>query len=106
MTLYTATFADHIITRNSDREYTHAWIVTLDGKITDKGFAGSEALARKAAAATLPKHISDRSKQLSRRIHKRLAQDKGMTLAAWYEEAAQRTNDAITARRIEVAAVN
>ena len=28
MTLYTATFADHIITRNTDRAYCHAWIVT------------------------------------------------------------------------------
>lgn len=50
-TAYTATLADGtVISRNSTREYSHAWAVTYQGR-TASGFAASEALARASANA-------------------------------------------------------
>lgn len=105
MTKYTAQFADHVITRNSDREYTHAWVVTDNGIIIYKGFSGSADLAHKAAAATMPRAITDKSKFNCKRTHKLLATDKGLTLEAWYaDREASRLAD-IASRNIEVVAL-
>tara|TARA_X000001316_G_C920983_1_gene35242 strand:- start:605 stop:931 length:327 start_codon:yes stop_codon:yes gene_type:complete len=105
MNRYTATFTDHTITRRSDREYSHAWIVTINGKIVYKGFSGSAELARKAAAATAPRHISDRDKRISRRTHKLLAKDKGVSVERWYADRKAETDATIAARTIEIVAV-
>lgn len=49
---YAATFANgDRITRTTERSYSHAWrATTKDGRIIQEGFAGSAALAHKAAA--------------------------------------------------------
>ena len=105
MTKYTATFADHALSRKSDREYSHAWIVTVGGKIVDKGFSGNEELAHKAAAATAPRHISDKDKSNASRTHRLLAKDKGVSLERWYADRKDEIDAKIKARAIEVAAV-
>ena len=53
---YTATLSDGtILTRSSERPYTHAWAIIWDGdKLGSSGFSGSRLLAEKAAAAERP----------------------------------------------------
>ena len=104
MTRYTATFADHDLTRNSDREYTHAWIVTQNGRIIEKGFSGSAELANKAATATMPRAITEKSKFNCKRTHKLLAADNGLSLNAWYAERETSRKADIASRTIEVVA--
>lgn len=44
---YTATFEDGtVMTRSSEREYSHAWRITRDGEEHAKGFSRTEKLAR------------------------------------------------------------
>jgi hypothetical protein len=105
MTNYTATFANDTLTRKSDREYSHAWIVTVDGNVVDKGFSGNENMAHKAAAATAPRHISDKDKSICKRTHRLLAKDNGVSLERWYADREVQINAAIKARTIEVADV-
>jgi len=58
-TKYSATFSDGtVLTRSSDRTYTHAWrLIWTGGDLSKyagtKGFAASAELAHKAAAARL-----------------------------------------------------
>jgi ribosomal protein S11 len=53
---YTATLSDGtILTRSSERPYTHAWAIIWDGKeLGCTGFSGSRELAEKAAQACMP----------------------------------------------------
>ena len=105
MTKYTAQFEGHTISRNSDRTYSHAWIVTVDGKIVDKGFSGSAELAHKAAAATNPKDISAKEKARCRAYHIRFAKSEGMTVEQWYASITERTASRIAERKVQVAPV-
>ena len=105
MTKYTAQFEGHAISRNSDRTYSHAWIVTVDGKIVDKGFSGSAELAHKAAAATHPKDISAKDKARLRAYHRKIAKSEGMTVEQWYASVTERTASRIAERKVQVAPV-
>tara|TARA_R110000851_G_C12632205_1_gene517960 strand:+ start:42 stop:368 length:327 start_codon:yes stop_codon:yes gene_type:complete len=105
MTKYAATFAEHTITRKSDREYSHAWIVTTDAGICDRGFSGSVELAHKAAASVMPRFISDKDKATCRRTHKLLAKDLGLSLSQWYTARDDYVRAQIAARTTEVVAV-
>jgi hypothetical protein len=53
---YTSTLADGtVLTRSTERTYSHAWAVYCDGQLTQyTGFSGSKELAQKAAQACLP----------------------------------------------------
>jgi hypothetical protein len=55
-TKYTATLADGtILTRSTERTYTHAWAIIWDGKeLGCTGFSGTRELAEKAAQACMP----------------------------------------------------
>ena len=107
MTHYTAQFDGHTINRNSDRTYSHAWIVTVDGKIVDKGFSGSAELAHKAAAATHPKDISarDKARAATHAHHRKIAKSEGMTVEQWYALVAKHTASRIAERKVQVAPV-
>ena len=110
MTLYTATFADHIITRNTDRAYSHAWIVTntAEGTVYAKGFAGDLAKAQTAAAASLPRDISDRDKKNARIAsgHRSTAKHFGFpNVQDWYASITERTTAHRAALTTEVVAV-
>ena len=110
MTLYTATFADHIITRNTDRAYSHAWIVTntAEGTVYAKGFASDLEKAQTAAAASLPRDISDRDKKNARIAagHRRTAEGFGFTnVQDWYASISKRTAAHCAALTVEVVAV-
>lgn len=107
MTHYTAQFEGHTISRRTDRTYSHAWIVTVGGKIVDKGFSGSAELAHKAAAATHPKYISarDKSRAATRAYHCSIAKREGMTVEEWYALDTKRIASRIAERKVEVAPV-
>ena len=107
MTHYTAAFEGHTLSRNSDRTYSHAWIVTVGDKIVDSGFSGSADLAHKAAAATHPRDISakDKSRAALCAQHRKIAKDAGMAVDQWYAFITERTATAIAARKIQVASV-
>ena len=105
MTKYIATFADFVISRKSDREYTHAWIVFTDAGICDRGFSGSVDLAYKAAAATTPRCISDKDKANYRSTHRMIAKDLGMSLSDWYVARDDETRAKIAARTTKVVEV-
>ena len=105
MTHYTAQFEGHTISRRSDRTYSHAWIVTVDGKIVDKGFSGSAELAHKAAAATHPKDISAKEKARCHAYHCKLAKSKGITVEQWYAFVTMSTASRIAERKVQIAPV-
>lgn len=52
MNTYTATFTGGLeISRNSKRTYSHAWVMTFNGKVEQTGFSGSEESAVKAGTS-------------------------------------------------------
>lgn len=54
-TKYTATFSDGtILTRGTERTYSHAWARFYDGKMIESGFSARLDLAKKAAHTSLP----------------------------------------------------
>ena len=54
-TKYTATFSDGtILTRGTDRTYSHAWACFYEGKMIASGFSARLDLAEKAAQTSLP----------------------------------------------------
>jgi len=110
MTKYIAAFYDHIITRNSARTYTHAWIVTniATGRVFESGFAGSADKAAVAANASLPRDISPRDKKNAAiaRGHIRTAREDGYTdVYAFYAFITKRTADLRAELKTEVVAV-
>ena len=105
MTKYTAQFEGHTISRRSDRTYSHAWIVTVGGKIVNKGFSGSAELAHKAAAAAQPKDISAREKARCHAYYRKIAKSEGMTVEQWYALVTKRIASMIAERKVEVAPV-
>ena len=88
MTRYTATFEDTVVTRNTERTYSHAWIVTnASGNVYAKGFSGDLAKAQTAAAASLPRDISERDKKNARIVsgHRTCAKKMGFAnVQEWY----------------------
>ena len=109
MTKYTAEFADRTITRNSDRQYSHAWLVTdADGGEYAKGFSARADLAASAARASLPQHISPRDKSMARLVahHRKLARDAGFNdVRDWYADCAARTDKKRASLKIEIVEV-
>jgi hypothetical protein len=101
MTKYAATFADHIVTRNSDREYSHAWLVTEDGRIYDRGFSKSKDLAEKAARAPISRLGMGAKARRMPFSYKNAAKQAGFSnVTAWMdsidEKAVKRTATMIT----------
>jgi len=54
-TKYTATFSDGtVLTRSTERAYSHAWARFCDGNLVESGFSARQELAEKAAQNSLP----------------------------------------------------
>ena len=109
MTRYTATFAAHTLTRNTKRTYTHAWIITnASGKVCAKGFAGDLAKAQTAAAAGMPRDISERDKKNARIAsgHRTYAKQMGFAnVQDWYASITKDIAERRANRTTEVVAV-
>ena len=82
-TKYTATLADGtILTRSTERTYSHAWAVFFEGKLIESGFSARLDLAEKAAAALLP---TDHEAAFKRKNKYRSAYSQQATLK-WLKE--------------------
>lgn len=111
MTTFTATFSNgQTITRNSDHAYAFAWAIIriADDKIEQSGFSKDRANAAKGAQVCVWSRISarDRKDPILRRLHAKLAKDRGFASVAalhahWDAEAAAHN----AARRIEIVEV-
>ena len=109
MTEFTAKFTGRTITRNSDRAYSHAWLVTdTDGHEYSKGFSARADLAASAARASLPQHINPRHKKIGliAAHHRKLARDDGFDdVRDWYADRATRTEKKRASLKIEIVEV-
>ena len=106
MTKYTATFANETLTRKSDREYSHAWLITEDGRIYAKGFSGTKTLADKAPAGELSRLGMSAKDRRTPFYYKGMAKQAGVsTVVAWMDSVDDKAAQRIAAMTIEVVAV-
>lgn len=81
MTKYIAQFSNgDIVTRNSEREYSHAYRLTAqNGDIYQQGFSARRELAEKAAHAAGPRGFNARARKYAHiaQYHRKMAKEKG-----------------------------
>lgn len=107
MTMYTAKFSTETITRKSNREYTHAFLLTgPNGEGEGVGFSGSRELAEKAARQYGPKSFANKRVAHVAAWHRKLAKEEGFkSVQAMYDARDAEIADWWSKAKIEIVEV-